>query len=168
MGVEAFGLSMHFCEFGGAEHIRALLEEHPEVLFSKEQKHSQFAIATGEYNDLVHIIEFQLLREIIMARCTLATRFSLCNYGTIDALFVKIVTEILSSFDADVWLMTSAIRQKSNYLAGDARWLLAAVPDEIAEMRAYWQNLFGTKQGPVRVKDSFLFSGAIRASRNRR
>ena len=70
-----------------------------------------------------------------------------------------LIAHILSSFDAEVWLMTSALKEKANYAPGDAEWLKAALPSEIAAMRSSWQRMFGTKQGAVRVKDSFSFVG---------
>jgi hypothetical protein len=88
-----------------------------------------------------------------------AARFSLCSYDSVDALFVEIVKHILSDHDAEVWLMTSALRQKDHYPPGELNWLASALPDEIKAMRQYWQNLFGKKQGTVRVDDSFSFVG---------
>jgi len=68
-------------------------------------------------------------------------------------IFVDFVANILSAFEAEVWLMTSVLKQKASYLRGDSQWLLVALPDEIVEMRRYWQNLFGARQGAVRVKE---------------
>ena len=89
----------------------------------------------------------------------LAARFSLCSYDSIDDIFVEIVNHILSDRDAEVWLMTSALKEKNHYPPGELIWLASALPDEIKAMRQYWQSLFGKKQGPIRTKDSFSFVG---------
>lgn len=150
---------MHFVQVGACNRIKKILASRPHVKFACNHSGSSSAM-TGDYADEFHIIEFQL-REIKPTSCTLSIRFSLCSYGTIDSIFISIVADILSELEADVWLMTSAIKQKSNYLPGDSRWLIAALPDEIAEMRKFWQNTFGTKQGAVRVSESFTFVGII-------
>ena len=118
-----------------------------------------FETIKGEFNDGTHVIDLQLQRNLTDNKCTLTARFALCSYETIDCKFIKFVSNILSSFEADVWLMTSALKQKANYLPGDEKWLVAALPDEIIAMREHWQHSFGDKQGCVRVKDSFSFVG---------
>jgi hypothetical protein len=116
---------------------------------------------SGTFNDESHIIDLQLRRAIAEDKTTLSIRFSLCSYNTIDVIFIDIVRKVLSGFDAEVSLMNSALKQKTNYLPGDTEWLVAALPDEIIAMREYWQGLFGTKQGIVRADDSYYFVGAV-------
>jgi hypothetical protein len=157
MGVEAFGVSMRFMQADARGGIKKLLASYPQINIAETGADS----TRGEYNDGAHVIEVQS-RETEQRDFTLAIRFSLCSYDSIDSVFIDLIKNILSSFEAEVWLMTSAIKQKNNYLPGDSKWLLAALPDEISEMRHYWQNLFGTKQGVVRVKDSFSFVGAVK------
>jgi hypothetical protein len=159
MGIEAFGVSMHFVEPGVYGHVRKTLESDKNVHLSKEQKLGEFYVGTGEYFDESHVIEFQLSQEAGSDKCSLALRFSLCSYNSIDTIFTKIVEDVLSSAEADVWLMASSLKQKDNYPPGEAMWLIKLLPEEIAAMRNNWQNLFGTKQGVVRVKDSFSFVG---------
>jgi hypothetical protein len=159
MGIEAFGVSMRFTELGVYVRLRELLENHPRINIGNDASASGCVTAVGEYEDDKHVIDLQISREVASDRCTMAIRFSLCSYESIDAIFIDIVDDVLVSFEADVWLMTSALKQKTNYLPGDQSWLIAALPDEIASMRDYWQRSFGNKQGRVRVKDSFSFAG---------
>jgi hypothetical protein len=159
MGVEAFGVSMRLIKPGVFDHVIETLTSYDNVRMDRANTVAGFETATGEYNDGTHLIDLQILRDLAENKCTLAVRFSLCSYETIDHIFVNLVGKILSLFEGDVWLMTSALKQKANYLPGDERWLIAALPDEISAMRQYWQNLFGDKQGAVRVKDSFTFVG---------
>jgi hypothetical protein len=159
MGIEAFGVSIQIVEPKAWEKLKDILDRYPNICMGNTEASDAFETVTGEYNDEPHFIEMQLSREVASDKCQLAVRFSLCSYGTIDNVFIELVSEILSSFEAEVWLMTSAVKQKTHYLPGDSGWLMNVLPDEIVEMRKYWQNLFGTKQGAVRVKDSFSFVG---------
>jgi hypothetical protein len=159
MGIEAFGVSMRFVEPVNGERMMQALARCEYIRLCRQETVLGFEITIGEYSDGDHYIDLQILHETTSNECTLAVRFSLCSYESIDTIFIDLVESILSDFEADVWLMTSAIRQKANYLPGDSNWLIAALPDEIVEMRNYWQDLFGVKRGPVRVKDSFLFVG---------
>jgi hypothetical protein len=159
MGVEVFGVSMRLIKPDVFDRVNVTLATFENVHMTQPETVAGFETIKGEYNDGVHLISLQLFREVYDAKCTLAARFSLCSYKTIDPIFVNLVNQMLSSFDAEVWLMTSALKQKANYLPGDTKWLLAALPDEIVAMREYWQQLFGKKQGCVRVEDSFSFVG---------
>jgi hypothetical protein len=159
MGVEAFGVSMRLVETGVSHRLKEVLTSHDHVRMYCGETVSGFETITGEYDDGTHFIDLQIRGVIASSECSLAIRFSLCSYDSIDAIFIALVRDILSSWEAEVWLMTSALRQKNVYLPGDSAWLIAALPDEIVEMRIYWQKLFGSKQGAVRVKDSFLFAG---------
>jgi hypothetical protein len=160
MGIEAFGVSMQFNAAGIHQQVKQFLEDYQGVRLFDVQTSSSEEIITGEYSDGSHFIDLQLSHDDAGKRCTLAARFSLCSYNGIDAVFIDLIAHILSFFDAEVWLMTSALKEKANYAPGDAAWLKAALPSEIAAMRKYWQDMFGTKQGAVRVKDSFAFVGA--------
>jgi hypothetical protein len=157
MGIEAFGVSLRFAKLAVCDQIKNILASYPQIRFA-ENKRIPVDEIVGEYDDGTHFIDFQI-REVADNDCTLAIRFSLCSYDSIDSIFIDIMNNILSSFEADVWLMNSALKQKTNYLPGDQKWLIAALPDEIIAMRNHWQQLFGKKQGRVRVKDSFSFVG---------
>jgi len=157
MGMEAFGVSMQIVQPIAWQKLRGILARYPNTCLEDPEISSAFETVVGEYDDGRHIIDIQLSREITSDKCTLAMRFSLCSYETIDNIFVELVNSVLFSFEAEVWLMTSAVREKASYLPGDSTWLIGALPGEIVEMRNYWQNFFGTKQGAVRVKDSFSF-----------
>lgn len=159
MGVEAFGLSMRLIIPGDFDQVVEALASYDNIRMNQSKTVAGFETVTGEYDDGSHLIDLQILRNVADNICILSVRFSLCSYETIDPVFVNLVGNILSLFECDVWLMTSALKQKANYLPGDERWLVAALPDEIAEMRKYWQNLFGDKQGVVRVNNSFSFVG---------
>lgn len=159
MGVDIFGISMRFVESGVQAQVREILQGYAQIQLRGEGEAAGFECMTAEYNDGSHFIEFQLSREIANDECTLAIRFSLCSYPSIDAIFVEIVKHVLSAHEATVWLMTSALRQKRHFPPGELEWLAAALPDEISAMRAYWQGLFGIRQGVVRVDDSFSFVG---------
>jgi hypothetical protein len=159
MGIEAFGVSIDFVESGIYEQVLTVLSAYRHVQMHREEHTTPFVTIPGEYNDESHIIELQLRRDTSQSTCTLAVRFSLCSYDTIDRIFIELVSKVLSSWDANVWLMTSALREKDHYPPGEANWLLTALPGEITAMRKYWQSRFGHKQGAVRVKDSFSFVG---------
>ena len=159
MGIEAFGVTMRFTELGVSMRLRELLANNPRIHLGGEDSALGHMTSAGEYTDDRHFIDLQISREVASDRCTMAIRFSLCSYESIDAIFIDVVDNVLESFEADVWLMTSALKKKINYLPGDQSWLIAALPDEIASMRDYWQRSFGNKQGRVRVKDSFSFAG---------
>ena len=161
MGAEAFGISMQFVELDVWACVTDILATYRQIRMGDRSVSGGYATVLGEYIDDAHIIELQLSHHIPSDKCTLAVRFSLCSFDSIDTIFIALISNILSSLDADVWLMSSAIKHKSNYLPGDSRWLIAALPDEIAQMRNYWQGLFGSKQGAVRVKDSFAFIGMV-------
>ncbi|SRR6266446_3376819 len=161
MGIEAFGVSMRFIQADAGPQLRRILADYSHIRIGDKETAAGYGV-TGEYDDGAHFIDLQL-SETEGGNRTLAVRFSLCSYESIDQIFIDLISNILSSLDADVWLMTSALKQKGHYLPGDSKWLIAALPDEIIEMRAYWQKLFGTKQGAVRVKDSFAFVGACKA-----
>jgi hypothetical protein len=153
MGIEAFGLTMRFVERDACIHIREALSESSKIRFVGTDLDKTTELA--EYTDGNHIIEFQISSGV---ECVLAIRFSLCSFPTIDAVFLQLVQKLLSIADAEVWLMTSALNQKDHYSPGDSSWLLAILPEEIEAMRKYWQGVFGTKQGVVRVKDTFNFA----------
>jgi hypothetical protein len=159
MGIEAFGISMRLIEPGIFDRVAEKLASFDYVRMNKAETAVGFQTTIGEYNDGTHLIELQILREISTDKSTLAVRFSLCSYETIDSIFIMFANNILSLFEAEVWLMTSALKLKANYLPGDEKWLIAALPDEISAMRQQWQQSFGNKQGFVRVKDSFSFIG---------
>jgi hypothetical protein len=160
MGVETFGISMRFCEREAFDRLWRFLTTTPHIKLSKVDDEGQKS-AVGEYSDGRHFIDIQL-RAINPTECRLAIRFSLCSYCTIDSLFISLAKDLLSLSEAEVWLMTSALKQKAHYLPGDSQWLIAALPDEIVAMREHWQKLFGFKQGAVRTKDSFSFVGATK------
>ena len=157
MGVEAFGLTLQLIAPEPCGELKTLLEQYPHFCRWTEETTAHGSIAAGEYNDGSHIIECQLIQE--PATCSLAIRFSLCSFDSIDQAFIDLVKHVLSYYDAEVWLMTSAIQQKEHYPLGESIWLSATLPDEIIAMRKHWQKLFGAKQGVVRVKDSFSFVG---------
>jgi hypothetical protein len=159
MGVEAFGISIKFLECRIYTQLQQALKIYPQVHCLHNETTAAYNIFTAEYEDGKHFIDFQILHEIATHKCSLTMRFSLCSHDSIDSIFIEITNEILSLFEGHVSLMTSALKYKSDYFPGDQKWLLAALPDEIIEMRKYWQNLFGTKRGAVRVKESFLFVG---------
>jgi len=161
MGIEAFGVSMQIVELGVFQEIKSILTGYPYIRMGSVEITPDYETILGEYSDSTHFIDLQLSREITSDICTVAVRFSLCSYESIDSIFIDLVNNILSSFEADVWLMTSAIRRKDNFLPGDSKSLIVALPNEIREMRKYWQNRFGTKQGTVRSDDSFSFVGAM-------
>ena len=150
---------MNFVDVGVYERVRRTLVAYPDVHMKDAERISEHFTVTGEYTDGSHIIELQLSRDSANDKCTLAARFSLCSFDSIDPIFVDLVCNVLSSFDADVWLMTSALKQKDNYPPGESNWLRMTLPEEIKAMREYWQGLFGHKQGAVRVNDSFSFVG---------
>jgi hypothetical protein len=160
MGIEAFGVSMHFVKPGVDELVREFLKSVPQIHMQNEERAASYGTTIGEYRDDLHIIEFQLLRDLASGACKLAARFSLCSYGTIDPIFVELVGKVLSRFPAEVWLMTSAIKRKPSYAPDESGLLVAALPTEIGAMRTHWQNLFGGRQGVVRPDDSFSFVGA--------
>jgi hypothetical protein len=162
MGVEAFGISMQLVNRGEFRGILGFLSQYGNIRFQRTEADSYFETVVGEYSDGIHFIDLQIRHAVTSDQCDLAVRFSLCSYDTIDAIFIKLIGDVLAAWEAEAWLMTSAIKQKTNYLPGDARWLLAALPDEIVEMRRYWQNLFGTRQGAVRARDSFSFAGVVK------
>ena len=161
MGVEAFGVSMHFVKPRVQGSIRELLESCAKIRMRDEERSADCAVAVGEYFDDLHLIEFQLLCDLATGTCKLSARISLCSYGTIDSIFVGLVSKILLASPAEVWLMTSALQQKPNYAPSEAGMLLTALPKEIEAMRAHWQALFGKKQGVVRPDDSFSFVGSV-------
>lgn len=153
---------MRFTSPGVCGQVHNLLVGHPNFRWEQQRVEGGYTTILGEYGDGLHFIELQLTRETATDRCSLAARFSLCSYNSIDSIFIELVSSVLASFEADVWLMTSAVKMKTNYLPGDTHWLVSSLPEEIAAMRAYWQNLFGAKQGAVRVNDSFSFVGAVK------
>jgi hypothetical protein len=159
MGVEAFGVSLNFVQSGVYEQVYSFLQNRPQIHLRDEEKNSSQSGRTGEYRDDSHFIDLQLSRIPTTNKCTLAIRFSLCSYETIDPIFITLVSDIISSYEAETWLMTSELKQKTNYLPGDEKWLISALPEEISAMRRHWQKLFGSTQGSVRVKDSFSFVG---------
>jgi hypothetical protein len=159
MGVEAFGVSIEFTERRIIDQVLETLIASPEIRVIDQNSIAGFNTVTAEFHDGIHFIEFQVSEEIETSKCTAAIRFALCSFPSVDAIFLNIVKNLLQSFKGDVWLMTSAVKQKGRYSAGDDRWLIAALPREIEEMRKYWQKLFGPKQGAVRVRDSFTFVG---------
>ena len=161
MGVEVFGVSLRFSEPGGCARLRRILAHYPQITRADKGSVPGDAVTTWEYDDGAHFIDLQM-REIASDEFSLAARYSLCSDSSIDAIFIGFLGNILSSFEADVWLMSSALKQKPHYLPGDSGWLIAALPDEIIEMRKYWQGLFGSKQGVVRVNNSFSFVGAAK------
>jgi hypothetical protein len=161
MGVEAFGVSLHFVKPGVEELILNCLKTIPQLAMQDEQRTASYGTTTGEYCDGSHIIEVQLFRDLGAGDCKLAARFSLCSYETIDRIFVGLVQRVLSLFPAEVWLMTSATKNRARYAPEELGVVVAALPEEISAMRAHWQNLFGGKQGVVRPDDSFSFVGAI-------
>lgn len=148
---------MQFAQVGVFPRLLEFLENEWNLQFHADDLGGGALVA--EYNDNSHVIEFQLSRYIEDNGCTLAVRFSLCSFATIDSLFIDFVQSVLSRFDAEVWLMTSALKQKDHYPPGEVNWLVKLLPEEIEAMRKYWQRTFGTKQGVVRVKDSFAFVG---------
>lgn len=159
MGIEAFGVSIKFVKSGVYRQVTNILQDYPDVHLGNNISDSGYTTVTGEYADGLHFIDLQLSQANTDNKCTLAVRFSLCSYESIDRIFTEIVSNALSSLEAEVWLMTSALKQKANYLPGDERWLASVLPDEIAAMREHWQRSFGKKQGCVRVEDSFSFIG---------
>src|SRR6266498_5679193 len=159
MGVDIFGISMRFVESGVQAQVREILRDFRHIQLRDEVEAAGFECMAADYNDASHFIELRLSREVANDECTLAVRFSLCSYPSIDPIFVEIVRHILSIHEADVWLMTSALKEKNHYPPGELNWLVSALPDEIKAMREYWQSLFGKKQGSVRVADSFSFVG---------
>ncbi len=159
MGIDLFGVTMHFVETGVYEPVKEILKGYSEIQLRDEETTVSYKSITGQYSDGNHFIDFQLANQIARNECTLAIRFSLCSYPSIDDVFIQIVGHILTSFEAEVWLMTSALKEKNNYPPGELSWLVSALPDEIKAMRRHWQSLFGTKQGTVRVEDSFSFVG---------
>lgn len=159
MGVEAFGISLKFVETGIYECVKRTLEDYPGMSLQTGEMTPDYKSITGEYGDGSHFIESQLTNQNRRNECTLAVRFSLCSYQSIDEIFIQIIKDFLSSNDAEAWLMTSALKQKDHYPPGESTWLISALPDEIRAMREHWQSLFGGKQGAVRVKDSFSFVG---------
>jgi hypothetical protein len=159
MGIEAFGVSIKFTEPGIHSRIEEALASRPQFRVLTRKSSTDYRIVEGEYADGMHYIDFQLYSEVASKQCTLAVRFSPCSYDGIGPIFIEIVKDMLVSFEGGAWLMTSAHKQKAYYLPGDQDWLIAALPDEIAAMRKYWQRSFGNKQGCVRAKDSFSFAG---------
>lgn len=159
MGVEAFGVSINFIQPGVYGQIYSFFQNRSKIHLRDEEKDSSHSSQTGEYKDDSHFIDLQLSRILTNKKCTLAIRFSLCSYDTIDPIFITLASDIISSFEAETWLMTSELKQKTNYFPGDEKWLVSALPEEIFAMRQHWQKLFGSKQGSVRVKDSFSFVG---------
>ena len=159
MGVEAFGVSMRLVKSGVFDKLSESLASLDNVHLNQKAAVAGFETVKGEFNDGTHVIDLQILRNLNDDICTLTARFSLCSYETIDCMFIELVSNMLSLFEADVSLMTSALKQKANYIPGDEKWLVAALPDEIIAMREHWQHSFGDKQGCVRVKDSFSFVG---------
>ena len=159
MGIEVFGVSLEILEPGVYPKLRMLLSDYSHTRIGDEELAANYAVTYGEYKDKRHFIDIYISRDLANNRCKMAIRFSLCSFESIDNILLDIVKLVLSSFDAEVWLMTSALNQKNYYLPGDQNWLIAALPDEIAAMRNYWQGLFGNKQGFVQVKDSFAFVG---------
>lgn len=156
MGLEVFGLTMHFVGTQSFDEMQMYLEKWLRIQL-QSPKNISGRTGTGDYDDGKHVIEFQLSQN--EDHCTLAVRFSLCSYDSIDEPFVEVVKHILTDHEAEVWLMTSALREKNSYPPGELNWLVSALPDEIRAMRQSWQSLFGKKQGKVRVKDSFSFVG---------
>ncbi len=163
MGIEAFGVSMHIVELKAWQKLNDLLAEYPSMRIKSTEAVGAFETVFGEYGDGAHFMDVQISREIAKDKCVLAIRFSLCSYESIDQIFIDLVKHVLASFEAQVWLMASAVQQKGDYLPGDSRWLIAALPDEIIEMRKYWRGLFGDKQGAVRPEDSFAFVGVVKS-----
>jgi hypothetical protein len=160
MGIEAFGVSMRLVGPPTHRLVRNYLETDPQIHFDQEDRTASYGAMVGKFFDGHHIIELQILREIATGNCTLSARFSLCSYDSIDPVFVGLVGRVLSEFPAEVSLMTSILKERPSYGAEESQALLAALPMEIASMRAYWQNLFGNKQGIVSPDDSFSFVGA--------
>ncbi len=128
MGIEAFGVSMNFVHPKVYENVKLFLRDYPQVHLEDEKGDGAYHTVTGEYSDGLHFIGLQLSRANVDDKCILAARFSLCSYGSVDAIFINFVSSVLSSFEAEVWLMTSVLKQKSNYLPGDTRWLVEADP----------------------------------------
>ncbi len=164
MGIEAFGVSMRFVQRGICRQLKHILATYPHAHIAEMETTPGYGIL-GEYDDGANFIDIQI-REDASGDCALAIRFSLCSYDSIDPIFIDIIEKVLGSFEADVWLMTSALKTKTNYLPGDQDWLLAALPEEIVAMREHWQRVFGNKQGHVRVKDSFSFVGVGKQIKN--
>lgn len=161
MGIEAFGISMHFAEPGDWRKLMEILARNPTVRMATTGALDAFEIL-GEYDDGTHFIDFQMVLENPGDTCVLAARFSLCSHESIDQIFIALIRDILSRFEAEVWLMTSAVKKKSHYPSSDSKLLIAELPNEIVAMRKYWQNLFGSKQGAVRSDNSFSFVGAVK------
>ncbi|HTI70832.1 MAG TPA: hypothetical protein VMF06_12760 [Candidatus Limnocylindria bacterium] len=152
---------MRIIEPGISRQLLILLRGPEHIRMDCVETSTGYESITGEYNDGKHLIDIQVLQSISNQYSTLAIRFSLCSYDSIDDIFIELVRDILSRWDAECWLMTSAIGQKNRYSPGDSQWLISALPDEIVEMRRYWQNMFGLKHGVVQTSDSFSLVGAV-------
>src|SRR5438552_2584326 len=109
MGIETFGISIRFIEPGISPELIKVLSDFPEVHCDKWQTVGAYDVLIGEYNDGCHCVDFQLSVERRDEACILALRFSLCSYNGIDAVFLDLTRCFLTSFDAEVWLMTSAL-----------------------------------------------------------
>lgn len=161
MGIEAFGVSMRLTQPSMSQLVRSFLETDPRIHFKQEARTASYIATTGRFTDGDHIIELQILREVATGNCTVSARFSLCSYDSIDSVFAGLVARVLSEFPAEVSLMTSILKERTSYDTEESQALLVALPEEIASMRAYWQNLFGNKQGMVSPDESFSFVGVI-------
>src|SRR2546425_659101 len=106
MGIEAFGISMRFSESGACERLKEHLSDYPQISLGAMESVSGYDTIIGEFADGVHSIDLQLSREIATEQTTLALRFSLCSYDTIDAIFINLVSGIMRILECEVWLMT--------------------------------------------------------------
>jgi hypothetical protein len=153
MGIESFGVLLRSERHFSIEEINTSIRllESVNVVFEGDSESSY------EYFDGKHLYEILISGSNYEAEFDVNVRFALCNYESIDLIFIKFVSWVISKWNPSIYLHSSLLKEKVFYDKSEAILFCKNVQSEIKPLRKMWQQQFGTKQEPVRVENVFMW-----------